>query len=264
MVKLILSDLDGTLLRDDKTISKASEEAFSHARKNGVLVGFCTSRARLNVKEYLKQVQTDFLISNGGACVFVGDSIIYNNSFTVEESRKMFSAIYDICGKNIEMTADMPDALYWNRTKEEQQYVYSRDSIYDDFSDFKMPVMKICVHTWDQDIAERIAQILGDDAVDVSKFSDIPWYKFSKKNATKERAVQELSSYLDVSLSDMAAFGDDFNDIGMLKMCGCGIAMQNAIDEVKLCADEITLSNEEDGVAHWIYKNVLHYNSLRQ
>lgn len=256
MVKLILSDLDGTLLRDDKTISKASEEAFSQARKNGVLVGFCTSRARLNVKEYLKQVQTDFLISNGGACVFVGDSIIYNNSFTVEESRKMFSAIYDICGKDIEMTADMPDALFWNRELKDQHYVYSRESTYNDFSDFREPVMKICVHTWDEHKAMQIADVLGRDKIDFLKFSDIPWYKFSKKEATKENAIRALSSYLNIPLSDMVAFGDDFNDIGMLKMCGRGVAMQNAIDEVKQCADDITLSNNADGVADWINRHI--------
>ena len=257
MVKLILSDLDGTLLRDDKTISKESENAFAQARKNGVLVGFCTSRARLNVKEYLKQVQTDFLISNGGACVFVGDSIIYNNSFTVEESRKLFSSIYDICGKDIEMTADMPDALFWNRELKDQNYVYSREFTYNDFSDFNEPVMKICVHTWDEQKAEQIAGVLGQDKIDFLKFSDIPWYKFSKKEATKENAIKALSSYLNIPLEDMAAFGDDFNDIGMLKMCGTGVAMQNAIDEVKACADEVTLSNNDDGVAEWIKRHVL-------
>ena len=54
----------------------------------------------------------------------------------------------------------------------------------------------------------------------------------------------------------MVAFGDDFNDIGMLQFCGKGIAMKNAIPEVKAIADEICLSNEEDGVAKWITENL--------
>lgn len=55
----------------------------------------------------------------------------------------------------------------------------------------------------------------------------------------------------------MVAFGDDFNDIGMLKLCGKGIAMENAIQQVKDIADEICPSNENDGLAKWIEKHCL-------
>ena len=48
-----------------------------------------------------------------------------------------------------------------------------------------------------------------------------------------------------------AAFGDDFNDIGMLKFCGIGVAMGNAIAEVKSIADDVCLTNDEDGLAKW-------------
>lgn len=257
MVQLILSDLDGTLLHDDKSISGKTQQVFADARKQGILVGFSTSRSSLNIKQYLAQIPTDFIIANGGAYVSVGDKCIYDCSFTLEETRKMFAAIYEICGEDIEMTADMKDVLYWNREKKDQYYVYSRDSIYNDFKNFNEPAMKICVHTWDEEKALKIAQVLGTDNIDFLKFSDIPWYKFSKKNATKEKAIQQLSAYLDIPVCNMVSFGDDFNDIGMLKMCGKGIAMQNAIEEVKQCADDITLTNNEDGVADWIYRNVL-------
>ena len=54
----------------------------------------------------------------------------------------------------------------------------------------------------------------------------------------------------------MIAFGDGQNDAGMLKYCGIGVAMGNAIDEVKAIADEVTLSNEEDGIAHTLKKYI--------
>ena len=56
---------------------------------------------------------------------------------------------------------------------------------------------------------------------------------------------------------EMIAFGDDFNDIGMLKLCGKGIAMGNAIKEVKAVANDITKTNNEDGVAYYLEKNFL-------
>ena len=58
-------------------------------------------------------------------------------------------------------------------------------------------------------------------------------------------------------MHEIAAFGDDHNDIAMLSACGAGIAVGNAIDEVKRAADHIALSNEEDGVARWIEENIL-------
>ena len=58
-------------------------------------------------------------------------------------------------------------------------------------------------------------------------------------------------------VSEIVAFGDDYADIGMLKMCGIGVAMGNAVQEVKDVADDITLSNEEDGVAAYLGKWII-------
>ena len=62
---------------------------------------------------------------------------------------------------------------------------------------------------------------------------------------------------MNIPLEKIISFGDDFNDIGMLKLCGKGIAVSNAILEIKKIADEITLSNNEDGVAKYLEKNLL-------
>ena len=69
-------------------------------------------------------------------------------------------------------------------------------------------------------------------------------------------AIKFLSKHLNIPLEEIICFGDDFNDIGMLKLCGKGIAVSNAILEVKNIADEVTLSNNEDGVAKYIEKNL--------
>ncbi|MEE1290781.1 MAG: HAD hydrolase family protein, partial [Spirochaetota bacterium] len=79
-------------------------------------------------------------------------------------------------------------------------------------------------------------------------------YKFSSGTATKEHSIKVLSEKLNICLNEIISFGDDFNDMGMLKLCGKGIAMQNAIPQVKEIADEITLSNNEDGVARYLEK----------
>lgn len=70
----------------------------------------------------------------------------------------------------------------------------------------------------------------------------------------KGKAITAICEVGHASVSEIIAFGDDYVDIGMLKVCGIGVAMGNAIQEVNDIADEITLSNEEDGVAVYLEK----------
>ncbi|MBO5346634.1 MAG: HAD hydrolase family protein, partial [Lachnospiraceae bacterium] len=78
------------------------------------------------------------------------------------------------------------------------------------------------------------------------------WYKFTKKDATKEKAILEMCGQCDLQTEEIIAFGDDFADIGMLQLCGTGIAMGNAIEEVKAVADRVIGSNDEDGIARYL------------
>lgn len=83
------------------------------------------------------------------------------------------------------------------------------------------------------------------------------WYAFLPEMAGKVQAIRELAKILNISLNEIVAFGDDKNDMETLKMCGIGVAVDNAISDVKDIADSVTLSNDEDGVAEWLTKNVL-------
>ena len=248
-MKIILTDLDETLLHSDKTISDYTKDVLSQCRAYGILVGFCTSRGMAGIRDYIKQIQPDIVICNGGACIYYNDELVHSATFTTEETRKILAKAYEVCGESSEITLDTLEHIYWNRGKDET-VKYVDNAIFDDFSNFAQPAMKICVQTDDPEKAKMIAQCVT--SCDYLPFSDIPWYKFSSGIATKEYAVKVLSEKLKVSLDEIIAFGDDFNDIGMLKLCGKGIAMENAILQVKEVADDITLSNNEDGVAKYL------------
>lgn len=83
------------------------------------------------------------------------------------------------------------------------------------------------------------------------------WYAFLPEESGKTQAICELASLLRIPLSDIVSFGDDKNDVEMLQICGTGVAVSNAVSEAKDVADYVTLSNDEDGVADWIEKNIL-------
>ena len=76
-------------------------------------------------------------------------------------------------------------------------------------------------------------------------------------NASKTVAIELLSKKFNIQNSEIIAIGDNYNDINMIEFAGLGISMGNAPSQVKQCADEITLSNDEDGVAVSIIKYIL-------
>ncbi len=252
-ISIILSDLDGTLFHNDKSISDFTKETIRRVQANGILFGICTARAKVNAVKFLEGIEPDILITNGGGIVYYQNKKIYNCEFSVEEVRKLIAAAFEVFGKDVILSADNEHALYSNSKEELGDKFWT----FNDFLDFNEPCMKMCIESLDKEKVEKVASVIGLENVDYLPFTDIPWYKLSKKAATKEKAIEELCCHLNITSLKIAAFGDDFNDIGMLKLCCKGIAMENAIEEVKQAADEVCASNESDGVAKWIEENLL-------
>ena len=115
--------------------------------------------------------------------------------------------------------------------------------------------MKICVEIPNPNLAQKLCELFSE--LDCQRFSDGDWYKFTKNGITKEKAILAACEACHVNVSEIVAFGDDYADIGMLKICGIGVVMGNAIQEVKDIAHDITLSNEEDGAAAYLEKWII-------
>jgi HAD superfamily hydrolase (TIGR01484 family) len=77
------------------------------------------------------------------------------------------------------------------------------------------------------------------------------------KGATKWNAIKRLSQYYQIEIKNTIAFGDDYNDLEMVKNCGIGVAMNNGISEIKNKAKYICGNNNEDGIAKWIEENIM-------
>ena len=101
----------------------------------------------------------------------------------------------------------------------------------------------------EESIARRIAEQTG---CRLQCYRGEKWYAFLPAGSGKIEAIRALSETSGICLEDTAAFGDDRNDVEMLRLCGKGVAVANAVPEALEAADEITLSNDEDGVAVWL------------
>ena len=255
-IKILLFDLDGTLLRNDKTLSEYTLETLSRCKEQGYLIGISTSRSEQNCRGFLREMNPDILISSGGALVRINEGILCSSSISVNETKGFIEAVRKICGMDCEITVDTLDAHYWNyKTDPKEQYKNWGESIYTDFTDFQHEALKICVEIPDPSLAQKICERFSE--LDSQHFSDGDWYKFTKSGITKEKAISAVCEACHVDISEILAFGDDYVDIGMLKMCGTGVAMGNAVQEVKDIADAITLSNEEDGVAAYLERWII-------
>ncbi len=249
--KLLLFDLDGTLLRSDKTISDYTLQVLRECREKGVLIGVSTSRSEKNSMEFIAELNPDIVISSAGALVKYNGTYIYKAEFTKEETADMIQAARDICGVDCEITIDTVDEHYWNyKIDPKQQDKSWGDSIYTDFTHFSKCALKMCVEIPDSSTAESLKEALSN--CDSIRFSDGNWYKFTKKAATKENAILHMCDVCGIATNEIVAFGDDFADIGMLKLCGKGIAMGNAIEEVKTIAEQIIGDNDKDGIAYYL------------
>lgn len=100
-------------------------------------------------------------------------------------------------------------------------------------------------------ISKLNTDLAGHFNEDIDVTTSKPYFlEFMAQGVSKGNAVTDLSKKLDIALSEVVAFGDSSNDISMLQVVGHAVAMGNANDQVKAVANEITLSNSDNGIPH--------------
>ena len=251
MRTLILFDLDGTLLKTDKTISERTNRVLKKCICMGYVIGISTSRGEQNCLTFLKEIKPDILISSGGALIKYGDEYIYKNLFSKDRTKELIHTVRTVCGNDVEITVDTIDKHYWNYKIDPKKIDANwGDSIWTDYSDFSEESLKICAEIFEAENAKKLERRLTD--CDMIRFSDGFWYKFTRKGVTKESAINLICDKCGIKVSNIIAFGDDFADIEMLRLSGIGVAMGNAVDEVKEAADIIIGTNDNDGIALYL------------
>ena len=247
--KLLLFDLDGTLLDSRKEISPRNLEAIRECRGRGILIGVATARSESTCARFTDMIQPELLISNSGALVRLHGEIIYSCAFTAEETAALVKAG---TSGNRGITVDCDDTTYSNRVIE---FFNEPGMTFTDFAGFARSSLKICIEGTDTDFAERTAGLIPDCSW--LAFSDCDWFKFSKAQVSKGDALRHVVRSTGILPDEMTAFGDDFVDVEMLDICGVGVAMGNAVDEVKRHADFVIGSNDTDAIADYLYQFIL-------
>ena len=145
-MEIIVLDLDGTLLRSDKTISEVTLEALERARRRGIRLAFASARSEKAMLPYISSVKPDIIISNGGALVRAGEEIIFNCQLPAESVRHLIKRCFELSDGGCEITIESDFGYFWNY-KPDTDMSYMGENrgvvIYDDFRDFNHPAYKV-------------------------------------------------------------------------------------------------------------------------
>jgi Cof subfamily protein (haloacid dehalogenase superfamily) len=255
MVKMIVMDLDGTLLTNDKIISNYTCSILEKCKNNGIKIVIATARSEKSAKRCIDLIKPDIMILNGGALVMnINGENMYKRLLSIKTSDGIINEC--ICNKNVGDLTVETDINYYVSYKDP---AYHPDYIHGKYYDFSKPLSqetyKITVEILDKETALKIGNKFKE--CNLISFSGENWHRFAHKEAEKMDAINAISESTRIEISDIMAFGDDYNDIEMIKKCGTGIAMENGIDEIKKMAKYVCGNNNEDGVGKWIEENIL-------
>lgn len=249
--KMILTDLDRTLLRSDGSVSERTKQVLKRCQERGILVVIATARYWIGAERYIEEIQPDYEITTDGTLIHRHGEQIYSCNLDIESTNQI---VQDLLARDskTEITVAAGRRVFWNSNHISESEKLHK-AVYNDYQEpLSIPANKIVAELPDYETA---AQIADKKRCRLQSYRGENWYAFLPETAGKVQAIRELAKLLDISVSDIAAFGDDINDIEMLRMCGMGVAVANAVAEVKDIADSVTLSNDEDGVAEWIENN---------
>ncbi|MFB5661369.1 Cof-type HAD-IIB family hydrolase [Alteribacillus sp. HJP-4] len=258
---LIALDLDGTLLKDDKTIPTRTLHTLRQARKQGHQIAIATGRPYRASKMYYQQLGLDTPIVNfNGAYVHhPGDRSfkVHHSPLDLETAQKIIDTCQFFDVNN--MMAEVADDVFLHDYNEEFIELFSLGVEPAAFGNLKTVLDKdptsLLVYP-KAETADKLRDLLsGDHAKAIEQRSwGAPHHMIEiiRNGNNKAEGLRKVAEYCGVSMEDVIAFGDEDNDLEMLSEAGIGVAMGNAVPEAKKAAIELTDTNENEGIAAFL------------
>ena len=265
--RVLAADLDGTLVTDDKRVTERTKTAVKAMTEKGGIMVLSSGRPSHGIWPVAKELSLDreggyILAYNGGELVDCRDgSIKFSVSLPKERipqiiglSRQYETAILTYEGPYI-ITESSEDPYVLGEAKNVRMEIRQIDDL---ISYLEFPVVKLMMVGPGEKIAEMepiVREALGEE---FSVFRSEAYHlEILPAGIDKGSGLVKTLEYLNIPAGAAIACGDYDNDIPMVKEAGLGVSMENGCPRIRECADYITASNEEDGVARVIEKFML-------
>ena len=267
--KLIALDIDGTLINSSHQLTEGVKESIRRAKEKGVKVVLCTGRPLKGVEKFLDELNLkelgDYAATFNGALV--------QDTFT-ENPISHLTLKYDDLVDLYNLSLEVGSRSHFYDTK--TLYTFNKDvsdytvlesyltgahlnitSLEDVSEDISMSKFMMIDHP--EILDECIKKIPKSYYEKYTIVRSTPFFlEFLNPKANKGSGIGLLAKELGIKQEEVICVGDAENDKHMIEYAGLGVAMGNSIDEIKDLADYVTLSNDEDGVAHVIRKFILY------
>lgn len=256
--KLIISDIDGTLVDENQNISENVLAKINQYQDKGGIFAIASGRIEESVKKYCEQldINTPCILYNGAKIVDVlNDKCIYEEILTQEQIETVFEMLQSC----------KVDVIIYSNNK---AYIKERNNVLDnymkkdgiacvEYKDIRSiyPITKILM-IGEGDTLDNFEKKLrlSDMSMPYIVRSEPTYLEVLPCNTSKGEALMKLSEYMGIALDEIVAVGDNLNDIEMIINAGVGVAVMNAHPQLIEVADYVTATNIDDGVAKVIDK----------
>lgn len=275
--KVIIMDVDGTLTNSKKVVTPQTKEALLKAEEAGAVLVLASGRPTSGLMDLAKELEMDkhhgLLVAYNGSTVVDCETmeVLFNQALSVEEGKavlehmKKFDRVRPMIDKGEYMYVNnvYDNWITWNGKPFDVIQYESRGGKFklcevDDLAAFvDFPLNKILTTSDPEYLQEHYQEMMEPFKDSLScMFTGDFYFEFTAQGIDKAKALDTVLIPMGYKREDMIAFGDGHNDASMVTYAGIGIAMENAVQDLKDIADEVTLSNEEDGIAVALYKHI--------
>ncbi|WP_027090590.1 HAD family hydrolase [Thomasclavelia saccharogumia] len=260
MIKLIATDLDGTLLREDKSFNKEFYDIFYKLKEKNIVFVIATGNQYELVKNRFDLIKDDlvYIVENGNKIVYQ-NKVLYTSILKQEDKENILNLLLEFedllivyCGlKHSYISTKFQD-------KEDFLKLFLHNYVFvDDYKMIDDQIMKFSIADFNEEskkYVDIIKQQLPDHLQAVT--TGTIWFDIFNKNVNKGTGLKFIQDYFHISKEECMAFGDQMNDYELLLNCEESYAMSNGVEKLKTIAKHIAKSNEEDGVIQVLKKLV--------
>ena len=275
-IKVIIMDIDGTLVNDEKVITPLTKETLLKAQDKGVRLVLASGRPTSGLLKLAEELDMEnhhglFVCFNGSKVVDCqSHETLYNNAISVEDSKAILEHLKNFKARPM---FDKDEYMYVNDVFDNtitykgkpfnvmqyesrgNNYILCEKRDLAAFVDFE--INKILTFGDPDYLQAHYKEMMEPfkDRLNCMFTSDF-YFEFTAKGVDKAKALDSVLIPMGYKKEEMMAFGDAQNDKSMVEYVGLGVAMGNASDELKAVANEITDTNNNDGIAKAIMKHI--------
>ena len=265
-VKLIAIDLDGTLLNSHHQISDSVFSVLQQAKDKNIHIILASGRPYSGIQPYLQHLKFDraghYCISNNGSVIHDAangnhliDFLVNMDDYrSIYQQTERLSLSLHALGNNKIFTANKVIGFYTTH----EAYLSNTLIHYIPMDEMPEDMLftKLMISAEESDLTSAIKKIPATFFQQYTLVRSTPYFlELLNKNANKGLAIQTLAKKLNIHKHEIMCIGDQNNDLPMFDVAGTCIAMDNATDELKFRATDITDNNNSDGVAKAIQKH---------